>query len=61
MNKVMKFKSKNVYGKTQLYPACKLAEDFLKAQGLKVFTDQAIAICKLLDVKLEQVHDEVKI
>ena len=61
MNKVMKFKSKNVYGKTQLYPACKLAEDFLKAQGLKVFTEQSIAICKLLDVKLEQVHDEVKI
>lgn len=61
MNKVMKFKSKNVYGREQLYPACKLSEAFLKAQGLKVFTTQAISICKILDIKLEQVYDEVKV
>lgn len=57
----MKFYSKSVYGKIQLYPACDLSREFLKAQGLKVFTEQAIKICKLLNVKLEQVFEKVEL
>lgn len=57
----MKFYSKNVYGREQLYPACDLSREFLKIQGLKVLTIQALSICKLLNVNLEQVFEKVEL
>lgn len=58
---IMKFYSKNVYGREQLYPACDLSREFLKIQGLKVFTPQAILLCKLLEIGLEQVVQKVQL
>lgn len=57
----MKFYSKNVYGKLQVYPACDLSRQFLNIQGLKVFTPQAIQLCKLLNIGLEQVTLKVEL
>ena len=58
---IMKFYSKNVYGRTQVYPACDLSREFLNIQGLKVFTPQAIQLCKLLNIGLEQVLEKVEL
>lgn len=57
----MKFYIKSVYGRDQLYPACDLSRQFLNIQGLKVFTPQAIQICKLLNIGLEQVFEKVEL
>jgi hypothetical protein len=58
---LLKFTVKNKYGQQMLYPACKLSEEFLRVQGLKVFTTQAIAICKLFGIELEQVFEKVEL
>lgn len=51
----MKYYVKSVYGREHLYPACDLSREFLKIQGLKVFTEQALSICKLLNIELTKV------
>lgn len=57
----MKYIIKSVYGREQAYPACDLSREYLRIQGLKVFTPQAIQICKLLGIELMQVNEKVEL